>query len=111
MVEYIERDTVLKKLDVRKKLLDARLRECKPCDPSYNMYAYQINELIEARGFVSSALAAQVAPAVYGTWIQKDYMIPHCECSVCQGEVEVNDYWETTPYCPWCGAKMDEEEK
>ena len=39
----------------------------------------------------------------YGEWIYGEYDIPHCsECGVEPREI--------SPYCPNCGAKMDEEE-
>lgn len=54
--------------------------------------------------------AADVSPVVHGRWIPKDYMIPHSECSVCKSEVRTDDYGDASPYCPWCGAKMDDED-
>ena len=51
------------------------------------------------RDKMESTPAADVAPVKHGKWIRttSDY-----ECSNCQYPM---DY--ITPYCPYCGAKMD----
>ena len=46
------------------------------------------------------------AEKVYGEWIEDDYGYFHC--SECGYEHDSPEY--ITPYCPHCGAKMDEEE-
>lgn len=46
------------------------------------------------------------AEKVYGVWIEADYGYFHC--SECGYEYDSPEY--ITPYCPNCGAKMDEEE-
>ena len=57
--------------------------------------------------------AADVTPVVHGEWIvnpkrEYDYI-----CSVCGGYAP-EDRWRNnailTPYCPNCGAKMEEEQ-
>ena len=48
----------------------------------------------------------------HGHWVNDGFDIPNgvnwCHCSVCGGH-RVNVPNDKTPYCPWCGAKMDEE--
>lgn len=59
-------------------------------------------------------LTADVAPVVHGHWIITDYEdgMMFAECSVCTMPFA---YWKGNtrigkmPYCPHCGAKMDEE--
>ena len=52
---------------------------------------------------VNSISAADVAPVVHGNWVYGEFDIPHC--SECGKEVKPNGI---SPYCPNCGAKMDE---
>lgn len=47
-------------------------------------------------------LAANVAPVVYGRWIDDDCAF--MRCSLCGYE---NDWEWATLYCPNCGARMD----
>ncbi len=49
---------------------------------------------------------ADVAPVVHGRWVYGEFDIPHC--SECGNDVMPN---MISPYCPNCGAKMDEEVK
>lgn len=42
-----------------------------------------------------------------GKWIDKDGWV---HCSECNGAALFDDIYETpvkSPYCPWCGAKME----
>lgn len=55
---------------------------------------------------INEAPAADVAPVVHGQWIYGEFDIPHC--SECGRDVMPN---RISPYCPNCGAKMDEEEQ
>lgn len=47
----------------------------------------------------------QSTPVRHGEWIPDDYMFFHC--SECQYEHDDPEY--VTPYCPNCGAKMEDE--
>ena len=53
----------------------------------------------------------------HGHWDNKiiEFDVPHtiARCSVCKGKVYVfaEDYIVKYPYCPLCGAKMDEVEE
>lgn len=49
---------------------------------------------------------ADFAEVKYGEWIEDAYSYFHC--SECGYEHDSPEY--ITPYCPNCGAKMDEEE-
>ena len=63
---------------------------------------------------IDDAPAANVAPIVYGKWIQPHWKNNNycCDCSECGGEAMHRDYqWNKNgiyPICPNCGAKMQE---
>ena len=48
---------------------------------------------------------ANVQEIRHGEWLEDDY--GYCHCSECRYEHDSPEY--ITPYCPQCGAKMDEE--
>ena len=59
--------------------------------------------------------AADVAPVMHGRWVRASGMMPPeafgvYECSLCGW---TQDYHiptrlrQKTPYCPWCGAKLE----
>lgn len=54
---------------------------------------------------ITAIPAAEVAPIIYAEWIY-DRISDYPRCSEC-GKDAING--EITPYCPNCGAKMDEE--
>ena len=84
MAEYIERE----------KAYEAVLFAT--CGSGYQYEAtYAIDRIPEA----------DVAPVVHGRWVYGEFDIPHC--SECGNDVMPN---MISPYCPNCGAKMDEEE-
>lgn len=62
-----------------------------------------------AQDCIDSIPAADVQPVVHAHWIYKDYILDdiygHWEgtCSNCGQRKRVDNY------CPFCGAKMDEE--
>ena len=76
---------------------------------------------------VSDAPSADVAPVVHGRWVfGKDLPYSwgqilknkyHLYCSECleqafnRSEDNDPDFDVDTPFCPWCGAKMDKEEE
>ena len=86
MVEYIEREAVLK-----------HLRECEGTPPEI-CYTYPIFKALEC--FVEDVPAADVAPVVHGRW--KCEGMGDYSCSLCTEVVSGNDY----NYCPNCGASM-----
>lgn len=70
--------------------------------------------LMDAEDAIDDLPSADVAPVRHGRWsldtahTEEIYAHP-VKCSVC-GRTEVLGYETLTPYCPNCGAKMDEEE-
>ena len=85
MKEYIERETCLKESKKYIKCIIAEL--------------YELDERLD------EIPVADVALVIHGEW--KYYTIgvtSYRECSVC-GENNPSGF--KTPYCPWCGAKMD----
>lgn len=60
----------------------------------------EIEYLIDSEGAVNAA------PVVYAHWIEDDYA--YNRCSECGYELDEREF--VTPYCPNCGANMDEEE-
>ena len=102
MAEYIEREAVIN-----------HLRECDGT-PHEIAYTYPVYKDLEQ--FVESLPAADVAPVARGRWVKHSVdgtdmfgepteIVFACNCSVCglDGRSE-------TPYCPNCGAKMEESE-
>lgn len=57
---------------------------------------------------ISKLSTIKSEPAQHGRWEPTDYDAHRC--TNCGGK---EDYWwadKGTPYCPWCGARMDLEE-
>lgn len=44
-----------------------------------------------------------------GKWIKQNPMVDTEECSECGYNILGEEF--ETPFCPWCGAKMDEVEE
>lgn len=58
-------------------------------------------------GMKNVVYASERVDVVHGRWIyHDDYMMPWVSCSVCD---VCTDSMNKTPYCPFCGAKMDGE--
>lgn len=49
----------------------------------------------------------EVQEVKHGRWIIDEWDTPNCSVCGCPG---IDDYY-ATPYCPRCGAKMDEVEE
>ena len=45
----------------------------------------------------------------HGRWISVSPMVDTEECSVCGFQIQTSEL--ETPYCPWCGAKMERSEE
>lgn len=95
MTEYIKRDTAIR-----------AVMAAKWVDGSDGAMAMEI---------VASPPAADVAPIIYGMWVHPHwgYNGNFCyNCSVCGNEAMHKEYKWTDkkfyPICPWCGAKMRE---
>ena len=74
--------------------------------------------LLSAKSIIESVLAADVQEVRHGHWIEKDldnFRKVECSCSICgwsgvenyDSYVDIHDF----EFCPYCGAKMDEEEQ
>lgn len=74
--------------------------------PKYTGYALSADEVAKA---VENAPTIEAEPVRRGRWVEEPGMFM---CSVC------HDVWSTENeemikgfnYCPWCGAKMEEQE-
>lgn len=96
MADYIDRDTVLDKL-----------HEIGGCDAPPDTWADGFDKAIdEAYRAVQSLPTADVTPVTHGEWIEDDY--GYNRCSSCGWEWDEPE--SVTPYCPHCGAKMEEGE-
>lgn len=103
MAEYIERDFVLDLIGEHQKSLcplglwGRRFSDDKNAYDEWQLFLDEID----------SIPAADVAPVVYGRWV--DNGIPGSMlsgCSVCGFSCGAFSF----SYCPHCGAKMDKEE-
>lgn len=96
MAEYIERESMIKHLDIL-------------YDRMYAKSPQFYNGFMIARNFVNEFTAADVAPVVHGTWqLRHEGMGHYWECSVCHTNPCIYVTNETR-FCPNCGARMDEE--
>lgn len=103
MTEYIEREAVVKYLLSRKEDF---------LDDYGKGWSAGIGA---ASGICSEFPAADVAPVVRGRWDIDEF--GHY-CTVCreygpeiEGDAEIVDLLKYgTPYCPYCGARMEESE-
>lgn len=86
MTEYIEREKVLAEIN----------GEERPNGVGVYDYYSRIFDIID------TAPAADVQEVKRGKWTHDEFDML-C-CSECKEELE---FEETTPYCPYCGAKMD----
>ena len=101
MAEYIDRQEIIKKLEE----LDTRLMR--------GHYVDECAGVTMANAVVQSVPAADVKPVVHGYWEMKPedttpgiYHVKKAFCSNCG---KPNKQYRP-PFCPHCGAKMDEEE-
>lgn len=103
MAEYIERDAVLKKMQLacRIALIDGAPEDC---DVDFSDdFAVAVDDIVEIP-------SADVVPVVHGRWVMKETMIrslfaKNAYCSEC---LEETGY--ASNYCPNCGAHMKDGE-
>lgn len=104
MAEYIDREALMR-----------RIKEihCAECD-SYHGLRCRACCVDDALDYIESEPAADVAQVKRGRWIKESD--GGTRCSVCNKRVrDVTGGWDEPvdlsdmPYCPKCGARMDEE--
>lgn len=94
MAEYIERKAAI---DYIKQNQCRRCSDIGLCGGCAVLTAIRLFEKVPAEDVVSPT---------YGEWIEDDY--GYNRCSACGFEEDEPE--RVTPYCPSCGAKMDEED-
>lgn len=109
MAEYIEREALLNSL--RDSYAELRkIQEKLHYDEEKQICSAELTTFVECILRVKNAPSADVAEVRHGEW-------DNCLCSVC-GNVNPTLYMDAdneyrakaTPYCPYCGAKMDGKE-
>ena len=61
-----------------------------------------------ARRLIQEAPAVEAVPVVNGRWVNtKNEVEQMCKCSACG--YPVSYFWTQTPFCPNCGAKMEDK--
>ncbi len=99
MKEYIERAEAL---DICQKEYEDRLRMADYCGDTV---------ALDIGGVIKGIPAADVAEVRHGRWERVSTasgIISRVRCSVCAGTQPLT--FENMPYCPTCGARMDEED-
>ena len=92
------------------KALRCKRDDCEGCDISFFdkdegwmcQYAAKDDDAAAA----IEALQAQLPKR--GKWVGVSPMVDTVQCSVCGGQLFSAEL--ETPYCPWCGAKMEVQE-
>lgn len=74
---------------------------CKDCEETNDCSICDYRELIDG---ILNAPTIEAEPVRHGHWITTGFLT--ARCSVCDVEVHELEYGK---YCPYCGAKMDEE--
>lgn len=78
--------------------------------------AYTFKEIDRFVDEMPTLLAANIVEVKHGRWITTDAYPHHLYCSVCYKTYAKNAKWVNeldlpTNYCPFCGARMDKEDK
>ena len=72
----------------------------------------------EVNAYIDRMPTIDAAPVVHGRWVMMDGMKPpeyhhHHQCSVCESYAPMRPPYggkeALSPFCPWCGAKMNLE--
>lgn len=61
------------------------------------------------RGEIEKMPAVDAAPVVHARWQGVSPFVDTEECSNCRYNIQSEEL--ETPYCPWCGAKMNGERR
>jgi len=62
-----------------------------------------------AREIMAEAPTVDAVPVVHARWQGVSPFVDSEECSHCRYNIPSDEF--ETPYCPWCGAKMDGERR
>jgi ssDNA-binding Zn-finger/Zn-ribbon topoisomerase 1 len=70
---------------------------------------YEVDDADEKRAIITDLVngihAVDAAPVVHARWQGVSPFVDTEECSNCRYNIQSEEL--ETPYCPWCGAKMD----
>ena len=74
---------------------------------------YEVDDADEKRAIITDLVngipAVDAAPVVHAQWQGVSPFVDTEECSNCRYNIQSEEL--ETPYCPWCGAKMDGERR
>lgn len=81
------------------------------CDNDYKakLLVDKWNEEIKRLQKIYDTMTSKATIARHGQWININPMVDSVQCSNCGYQVQSIEL--TTPYCPWCGAKMQESKE
>ncbi len=103
MKEYINREDLLAECN-------EVISNIQFSSPYQEEIAAVVSGMEQVKDLINDASAADVAPIVYGHWIDTDTFDFHCthiyQCSNCGKEV-ADDYISCHKFCLHCGARMD----
>ena len=74
-----------------------------------NAYVITTQDVEYIKKLINETEPADVAPVIHAHWIF--YANGTCDCSNCHTVWDSNMVNRWIEYCPFCGAKMDEEVK
>ena len=75
-----------------------------------DLFVKENDELRKAIKRIHDLPSADIAPVTDSRWVKTD---DGAKCEICGREAVyqiVDDHWEYEPWCPHCGARMDNEE-
>ena len=86
-------------MDVREKMIEILEEPCGGLYPACELADY----------LLSNGVTVDAVPVQHGHWIDSEDFQTACICSACdwRGHLYEDDVYGM-PYCPNCGAKMDE---
>lgn len=98
----------------------ALLNECAECqktDPHFEERGWASHFINDAgepstewycvEDMIENAPAVDAVPVIHARWQGVSPFVDSEECSNCRYNIPSDEF--ETPYCPWCGAKMDDE--